>query len=655
MAEIYRAKTFDSQGHAHLVAVKRVLAHLAEDDDFIQMLVDEAKIASVLRHHNIARVYEFARAHGEYFIAMEHVDGKDTRTILERCRQKKKPMPAEHAAYVAAEVAAALHAAHTAADAKRRPLRIVHRDVSPSNIIASYTGEVKLCDFGIAKATLSRVNTKTGVIKGKVKYMSPEQALGRKLDHRSDIFSLGSCLYEMLTRVPPFTASNEMDLLIKVRDAKYRPVSDLVPSVPPELEGITDKCLTRSRAHRYQTAAEVEADLRAFLKRYVPTYSRSHLGRYVRKMFATEIERELRMLEEFVIADEVSDDVGENLIPQSEGAPAPDVPFHPKPTSTVLPQAPPGGDFADGSSQTTLPTGRHGEAATGEDTRPPRGGADSDFDVHGADTQIIDDTRHRLAGRGSMRAPAADTSTGTRPDAGAAARADRAARAVTSGDDAAHFARRRIGDELQCRRPEAHLDAAPDHVVVHDLEELGPVRRAVCPRIVLARVELGHVRDRGMVEGLGAGQRVVAADAALVRVVGELALLVLLDRGDDSGAVHAREVAHVMLELAHAVGEGENHVVGRTPAVGRLEIGEGAGAVAGAAHGAVGADRQPPGHLVLLDQQHRGAAVRGGDGGDAAAVAEADDDDVVDLVELSGPLSHGAGTSAPPRAAPRTR
>jgi eukaryotic-like serine/threonine-protein kinase len=390
MAEIYRAKTFDAQGHAHLVAVKRVLAHLAEDDDFIQMLVDEAKIASVLRHPNIARVYEFARAHGEYFIAMEHVDGKDMRTILERCRQRKKPMPPEHAAYVAAEVGAALHAAHTAADVKRRPLRIVHRDVSPSNIIASYTGEVKLCDFGIAKATLSRVNTKTGVIKGKVKYMSPEQALGRKLDHRSDVFSLGSCLYEMLTRVPPFTASNEMDLLIKVRDAKYRPVSDLVPSVPPELEAIADKALTRSRAHRYQTAGEVEADLRAFLRRFVPTYSRSHLGRYVRKTFAQEIERELRMLEEFVLADEVSDDVGENLIPQTEDVPPPNVPFVPKPTQTVLPPAPPGdrADFADGSSQTTLPQSRPND----------------DF-VHGADTQILDDTRHRVARRAAAAPP----------------------------------------------------------------------------------------------------------------------------------------------------------------------------------------------------------------------------------------------------------
>jgi serine/threonine-protein kinase len=382
MAEIYRAKTFDANGHAHLVAVKRVLAHLAEDDDFIQMLVDEAKIASVLRHASIARVYEFARAGGEYFIAMEHVDGKDMRTLLERCRAKKKAMPPEHAAYVAAEVASALHAAHSAVDAKRRPLRIVHRDVSPSNVIASYTGEVKLCDFGIAKATLSKVNTKTGVIKGKVKYMSPEQALGRKLDHRSDVFSLGSCLYEMLTRLPPFTASNEMDLLIKVRDAKYRPISDLAPGVPPELESIADKCLTRSRAHRYQTAAELETDLRAFLRRYVPNYSRSHLGRYMRKMFAVEIEKELRMLEEYVLSDQVSDDVGENLIhPSPDGEVVPiEVPFQPKPTGTMAPA--PRGDFEEGSSQTTLPKGA---------------GIEGGFDVHGAETVILDNARRPTA------------------------------------------------------------------------------------------------------------------------------------------------------------------------------------------------------------------------------------------------------------------
>jgi eukaryotic-like serine/threonine-protein kinase len=393
MAEIYRAKTFDANGTPHLVAVKRVLAHLAEDDDFIQMLVDEAKIASVLRHQSIARVYEFARAHGEYFIAMEHVDGKDMRTVLERCRAKKKPIPPEHASYICAEVGAALHAAHSAVDSRGRPLRIIHRDVSPSNIICSYAGEVKLCDFGIAKATLSRVTTKTGVIKGKVKYMSPEQALGRKLDHRSDVFSLGSCLYEMLTRIPPFTATNEMDLLIKVRDAKYRPVSELQPGVPPELEAITDKCLTRSRANRYQTAAEVEGDLRAFLKKFMPNYSRSHLGRFIRKMFAQEIERELRMLEEYVMADEPSDDVGESLMVRDDNFEPPEVPFQPKPTSVSV--ALPPNEFSGDSNFTTMPK-------VDEDGH-------LEHDIHAQQTKILDG-RGRHAG-GPQHASNADRPT----------------------------------------------------------------------------------------------------------------------------------------------------------------------------------------------------------------------------------------------------
>src|SRR6185436_19571936 len=207
-----------------------------------------------------------------------------------------------------------------------------------------------------------RVTTKTGVIKGKVKYMSPEQALGRKLDHRSDVFSLGSCLYEMLTRIPPFTATNEMDLLIKVRDAKYRPISELQPGIPPELEAICDKCLTRSRANRYQTAAEAEGDLRAFLRRFMPNYSRSHLGRFIRKMFAQEIERELRMLEEYVLTDEPSDDVGENLIPSDPDFESPEIPFQPKPTSVSIAaiaarqsQISKSQDFSGESSVTTSP------------------------------------------------------------------------------------------------------------------------------------------------------------------------------------------------------------------------------------------------------------------------------------------------------------
>jgi len=333
MAEIFRAKTFDADGHAHLVAVKRILSHLSVDDDFIQMLVDEAKIASLIEHANIAQVYELARAHDEYYIAMEYVDGKDVRSIIEKHRAGGRGVPAQHAAFIAAETARALSAAHGVHDAGGRALELVHRDVSPSNVICSYLGEVKLCDFGIAKATVSRVKTKAGVIKGKVKYMSPEQAMGKRLDGRSDLFSLGSVLYEMLTRTPPFQAPNEMELILKVRDAKYAPVGSLEPSVPPALAAIVDRALARPREGRFQSGEEMEAALRGFLLEHAPTYTRSTLGRFLRRLFEREIERELRLLEEYVVG-EPEGDVGVNLIADALGPSAPYTQFSPEPPAT---------------------------------------------------------------------------------------------------------------------------------------------------------------------------------------------------------------------------------------------------------------------------------------------------------------------------------
>ncbi|MBI4508876.1 MAG: serine/threonine protein kinase [Deltaproteobacteria bacterium] len=319
MAEIFRAKTFDARGQLHLVAIKRVLAHLAQDQHLIQMLVDEARIASRLRHPNITRVYEFVRAQGEYFLAMEHVDGKDLKSILDRCRAREKPLPIAHAAWIASEAAAALSGAHDLADTDGQPLRVVHRDVSPSNILCSYSGEVKLCDFGIAKATTSRVHTKTGVIKGKVKYMSPEQAMGRKLDHRSDIFSLGAVLYEMLALAPPFSAPNEMDLLLKVRDARFTPLVQARPGIPPQLAAIVERALARSKTERYQSAEEMGIALKALIADNVPEYTRSHLSRYLRKVFSEEIERELRLLEEYTLGEPNPSMLGENLIADALG------------------------------------------------------------------------------------------------------------------------------------------------------------------------------------------------------------------------------------------------------------------------------------------------------------------------------------------------
>ncbi|HZS39917.1 MAG TPA: serine/threonine-protein kinase [Polyangia bacterium] len=323
MAEIFRAKTFDIEGRVHLVAVKRVLNHLTHDDEFMKMLVDEAKITATLSHDNIARVYEFAHSGDEYFIAMEYVDGKDVRALLERHRQRGAPVPPEHVAWIAMEIAHALQAAHTQRDGANKAMHIVHRDVSPSNVLCSYNGEVKLCDFGIAKATLTRTQTKTGVIKGKVKYMSPEQAMGRKLDHRSDLFSLGTVMYEMLTLEPPFSAATEVELIFAVRDARRRSARSVNSHVPEELDQILDKVMSRSRSQRQQSGEELATSLRVFLDRYKPGYRRSHFGRYMRTVFAADIERELRMLEEYVLDGADPTKVGENLIADALPADAP--------------------------------------------------------------------------------------------------------------------------------------------------------------------------------------------------------------------------------------------------------------------------------------------------------------------------------------------
>jgi serine/threonine-protein kinase len=335
MAEIYRAKTFDDQGRVHMVAVKRILSHLARDEEFIKMLVDEARIASLMQHESIAKVYEFCHVGDEYFIAMEYVDGKDCRTLLDRCRAQRRWIPPELCAFVMMGLLRALHTAHLQTDKDGRSLHLIHRDVSPSNVICAYAGEVKLCDFGIAKATLSTVQTRSGVIKGKVKYMSPEQALGKKLDPRSDIFSAGSVLYELLTRVPPFLAPNEMELLAFVRDARYVPVRERNPLVPPALEAIVDTAMSRETRDRYQTANAFADALQAFIAVHAPGLTRSHLGRFVRLLFAEDIETELRALEEYVVETGSCDEVGVNLIAEDLGPDAHFSRFSPKPAAVL--------------------------------------------------------------------------------------------------------------------------------------------------------------------------------------------------------------------------------------------------------------------------------------------------------------------------------
>ncbi len=339
MAEIYRARTFTEDGQVQYVAIKRVLPHLAEDEQFLQMLADEARIAGLLRHEAIAQLYEFSRVGNEYFMAMEFVDGKDVRSILEKCRRERRWLPPELAAFIIMRALEGLHAAHEVRDESGKPLNLVHRDVSPSNILVGYDGSVKLCDFGIAKATLSRVKTRAGIIKGKVKYMSPEQAMGRRLDRRSDIFSAGSVLYEMLTMVPPFLAKNEIQLILKVRDAKFVPVRERNPAVPPALEFIVHRAMSRSRTARFQTAREFAQALRDFLGGHARGLNARHLSRYMKSLFARELDREQELLREaeMAVPQGPVGELGENLIADALGPEAAYSGFLPVPPEAALP------------------------------------------------------------------------------------------------------------------------------------------------------------------------------------------------------------------------------------------------------------------------------------------------------------------------------
>jgi serine/threonine protein kinase len=298
MAEIYRARFIDEAGQEQIAAVKKVLSHLSEDDEFIQMLVDEARISSLLHHSNIAKVYEFGREETNYFIAMEFVDGKDLRTILENRRAESTPLPIQHSLYITICVLRGLHEAHTKKGDDGLPLRIIHRDISPSNVLITYPGEVKLIDFGIAKAVMNRVRTQTGVIKGKVKYMSPEQAMGQELDARSDLFSVGTVLYEMLTNQPPFLAASELDLIFKVRDANVNPPSRQNPNVDRELDAIMLKAMSRTRQGRFQSGEEFAQTLEDYLLRHFSPYYPQELSDILQKTFAAQINEERRLFEE---------------------------------------------------------------------------------------------------------------------------------------------------------------------------------------------------------------------------------------------------------------------------------------------------------------------------------------------------------------------
>lgn len=296
MAELFVARTQAIHGFEKLVVLKRVLPQHASNDRLVRLLQHEARLAANLHHPNIAQVYDVGEYAGTYFFTMEYVHGKDLRDIVRAAVERGRWLPREHAVGIATMVAGALHYAHTARASDGTPLGIVHRDVSPSNVLVTYDGTVKLVDFGIAIAATLDLNSGGQLPAGKIPYMSPEQCRDEAVDARSDIFSLGILLWELTVGRRLFVSrGNPVALLAKISAEPAPRPSTIVPDFPPELERIVMKALEIDRARRYATAQELQVDLEEFARSERLANSPTRLAAYMQELFAPEL-REPAML-----------------------------------------------------------------------------------------------------------------------------------------------------------------------------------------------------------------------------------------------------------------------------------------------------------------------------------------------------------------------
>ena len=300
MAELFLALQRSVAGFEKIIVVKRVLPNLAQDQSFIEMLLAEARIAATLNHPNVAHIYDVGEVDGQFYIAMEHIHGEDLRSLVRQMKNKNvTAFPLEHALAIVLGSCAGLAYAHDKRDLDGEPMGIVHRDVSPQNILVTFGGDVKLVDFGIAKAGRSTMeDTDGGQLKGKVPYMSPEQAQGLPLDSRSDIFSLGIILHELCTGRRLFRGKNEMETLRRIVEDEYPRPRELNPSLHPRLEEIILRSLEKDPARRYQSARDMQGDLEDFIRSEQLKVSSISLGAWMEDLFAEKIHQQKQMLAE---------------------------------------------------------------------------------------------------------------------------------------------------------------------------------------------------------------------------------------------------------------------------------------------------------------------------------------------------------------------
>jgi serine/threonine-protein kinase len=297
MAEILLGKLLGPAGFERVVVIKRVLPHLARAEEFRTMFLDEARIVARIRHSNVVQVHELGSEDGELFLVMEYVDGESLFNLAKRLSKSGKVLPPHLAAHVVAEACAGLHAAHELTAPDGRPFRLVHRDVSPHNLMITFGGAVKVLDFGIAKATARATQTQSGMMKGKFAYMAPEQCLNEPVDRRADIFALGIVLHEVSTGRRLFSRSSEMAVIRAVCESEIPRPTAMVEGYPPALEAVVLRALSRDPRNRYPTAADMRRDLIAVARDLDPRGApQDELAARMSEWFAERKQEKAEML-----------------------------------------------------------------------------------------------------------------------------------------------------------------------------------------------------------------------------------------------------------------------------------------------------------------------------------------------------------------------
>jgi len=288
MAEVFKARQEGLEGFRRTLAIKRILPHLSSNSEFVDLLIDEAKVAGLLNHANIVQILDLGQTEGHYYIAMEYVAGQDLGAVLNRCDQKRITLPLPHAVFIALEILKGLDYAHdreVMRGGQAVPLDIVHRDISPANILLSFQGEVKVTDFGIAKASVKALETVAGVVKGRYDYLSPEQIEGESIDRRSDLFNVGVLLFQMLSGAHPFRQDTETATIETIRKGAYRSLLELNPDIPYDLVQVVEKALARDPDTRFESAAAFKEALDDFFHSAGFIFSHSTLAAFLRGLF----------------------------------------------------------------------------------------------------------------------------------------------------------------------------------------------------------------------------------------------------------------------------------------------------------------------------------------------------------------------------------